>query len=856
GADTDFGSPGFQALPGFDLDGNPRFADDPNTPDTGQGTPPIVDMGAYEGPNQGFIIDPDVISVPEGGTGAFTVALAADPLGTVTVSVARVAGDPDIVIQDGALLAFDSENFTIPQTVTLFAIDDVDFTNDETIIRLETPGLPPAAILALEADDEPVPAVVYVDKQAVGADSGLSWADAFTEVRDALRAVANRPGVSEVWAAAGTYTPAGPGGDRRASFNLVQGVSIYGGFSGGETVREESYPAGNATILSGDLNGDDGPDWEWNAENSYHVVTATGLELSVVLDGFTVSGGNANGILSTDKCGGGMYNRYASPTLSRCTFRNNTGDYGGGLYNQTGLAMKLAYCDFIANNAEDKGGGVYNGDFTPEATFTNCRFAGNTGTIGGGMANEVDAAPTLINCLFTGNVARYEGGGFDNDDNAMHPRLINCTFSGNTALGPFSRRVGGIRNHAYQELILTNCILWGNSNWYGTGERAQLSGPAFLNYSCVQGWTDSLGGTGNLGDDPLFVRSPDDGGDGWGVGGNDDYGDLHLLPGSPCIDAGDNAAVPADTTDLDEDGDTDEPVPFDLDGDVRFMDDPGTSDTGDGVPPIVDMGAYEFLPASLDVKPGSCPNSFNRKSRGALHTAVCGTETFDVTTIDIASVRLCRVDGIGGQVAPHEGPPGPHSVFDDVATPYYGESCHELGADGIVDLQMHFENEVVTAVLELDALAPGAMVELVINGSLLDGRPFTTEADRIRLVPPGTPPGLAAVSSTVCEVWIDAYPLDLQLDGGGFANFERSYPQTSLVTLTAPRMADGRRFVRWEVNGQPQTDGERSLGFEVVRDVMEVTAVYRNPVVEQGQAGGAEEVSTEPIGGAMQPQGR
>ncbi|UCG15671.1 MAG: hypothetical protein JSV19_10295, partial [Phycisphaerales bacterium] len=259
---------------------------------------------------------------------------------------------------------------------------------------------------------------------------------------------------------------------------------------------------------------------------------------------------------------------------------------------------------------------------------------------------------------------------------------------------------------------------------------------------------------------------------------------------------------------------------------------------------------------ALDIKPGSCPNSFNRKSRGALHVAVCGTETFDVTTIDIASVRLSRADGVGGEVAPHEGPPGPHSFFDDVATPYYGESCHELGADGIVDLQMHFENEVVTAALELDALAPGAVVELIINGSLLDRTPFTTEEDRIRLVPPGGPPGLVAVRSTVPDAWIDAYPLDLQLDDGGFADFERSYPQRTVVTYIAPRMADGVRFTYWQIDGEPQAHGQAAVSFEVVGDVTEATAVFRNPTLEEVQGNAVEQIEMQPIGGPMQPTGR
>ncbi|UCG17574.1 MAG: hypothetical protein JSV19_05990 [Phycisphaerales bacterium] len=259
------------------------------------------------------------------------------------------------------------------------------------------------------------------------------------------------------------------------------------------------------------------------------------------------------------------------------------------------------------------------------------------------------------------------------------------------------------------------------------------------------------------------------------------------------------------------------------------------------------------LCAALDIKPGSCPNSFNRKSRGVLHAAVCGSDSFDPAMVDIASLRLSRADGIGGEVAPHEGPPGPHTFLYDAATPYYGESCHELEGDSIIDLLMYFQSEVVTPVLELGTLPPGALVELVVSGTLLDGTPFTTAGDWIRLVPPGTPPGLVAVSSTIPDVWIDAYPLDLQLDDGGFADFQRSYPQTSVITLTAPRMAEGVRFARWEVDGEPQARGQTTIDFEVVGEAMEAKAVFLNPGVQVIQGAPAQPIEMQPIGGMTQP---
>ena len=94
------------------------------------------------------------------------------------------------------------------------------------------------------------------------------------------------------------------------------------------------------------------------------------------------------------------------------------------------------------------------------------------------------------------------------------------------------------------------------------------------------------------------------------------------------------------------------------------------------------------IATEIDIKPGSCPNSWNRESNGVLPVAILGTEDFDVTEIDVSSVTISRADGTGGSVGPNEGPPGPHSDFEDVGTPFEGEECdcHEAGGDGILDL--------------------------------------------------------------------------------------------------------------------------------------------------------------------------
>jgi hypothetical protein len=146
------------------------------------------------------------------------------------------------------------------------------------------------------------------------------------------------------------------------------------------------------------------------------------------------------------------------------------------------------------------------------------------------------------------------------------------------------------------DVTITNSILWdgGDEIWNSNDSTITIT------YSDVQGgWP----GEGNIDADPLFVDpdGPDDDPNTW------EDNDYHLSPGSACIDAGCNWAVPPDTADLDDDDDTDEITPLDLDGEGRFFDDPDTPDTGCGCPPVVDMGAYEFG----DTGPQPCPGDLD-----------------------------------------------------------------------------------------------------------------------------------------------------------------------------------------------------------------------------------------------------
>ncbi len=236
--------------------------------------------------------------------------------------------------------------------------------------------------------DECEPPILFVDADAVGLNNGQGWTNAFNELQDALRiAGLDRSFVEEVWVAAGTYRPSeerDPGSPRTATFQLISGMGIYGGFAGGEISRHQRDPDNNVTILSGDLNGDDGPYFANNVENAYHVVTASNTDESAVLDGFTITGGNASGpydgpYLNGYNSGGGMFIRTGSPTLVNLVFTENTtsgfASHGGGLTMQYAVGPTLIGCSFIGNTAQYSAGMNIGGRCT--VTLINCTFIEN-----------------------------------------------------------------------------------------------------------------------------------------------------------------------------------------------------------------------------------------------------------------------------------------------------------------------------------------------------------------------------------------------------------------------------------------------------------------------------------------------
>ncbi len=218
--------------------------------------------------------------------------------------------------------------------------------------------------------------VLHVDDDADPGGEGLTWPDAFRFLQDAL-VVAAAGGVSEIRVAQGTYLPdrseddPNGTGDRGATFALLTGVGLRGGYAGlGEPDPDARDVTANATILSGDLLGDDGPDFEGVEDNSEQVLTAVDIDASGVLDGFTITAGNTCGD------GGGMRIEGGGPTVIQCAFvANGAAANAGAISVSAAASPSILLCEFEGNRAGQSGGAV-NGTAGAALTMCACSFGG------------------------------------------------------------------------------------------------------------------------------------------------------------------------------------------------------------------------------------------------------------------------------------------------------------------------------------------------------------------------------------------------------------------------------------------------------------------------------------------------
>lgn len=426
---------------------------------------------------------------------------------------------------------------------------------------------------------------------------------------------------------------------RRVTFRMADGLALYGGFQGYELDRSHRNPELNLTVLTGELPAQEArpscppyddncpylnPDADcfepyggpgcvdahcckivccqdplccvsWDADcvaeaeglcayrlNAYHVVTASDVGETAILNGFVIRSGKADGnhfASSNDEVHGGgvlisagqVDNNTPGPIIARCQLSNGAKE-GGGLFsdgdaNFAGAIMpRLVNVEFRANYAwmdendfsGGNGAGAYSGPKSQEL-WMNCLFANNSAEANGaGLFMQTGTELNITNCTFANNIAEGSGGG------------IYFLLASQATPVP---------------TVIANSIFWSNTDAGGTDGSAQIhvagSANVTLTYSDVEdglpvpfGVTD---GGNNMEDDPKFVDP-----------GEANY---HLKACSPCIDVGSDDAVADDLADLDEDGDAIEKTPWDLDKNDRFLD-----SADGGMTATVDMGAYEFVP--------------------------------------------------------------------------------------------------------------------------------------------------------------------------------------------------------------------------------------------------------------------
>ena len=411
-------------------------------------------------------------------------------------------------------------------------------------------------VLALVGSTTPVYAasIIYVDADSACSSScGGSWASAYSDLQSAF-AVAGSG--DEIWVAEGVYYPdEGTGqtdNDTHSIFTLINGVSIYGGFAGNESMVGQRDATLHPAILSGDIDKNDlNTDGNNIAEtyadiqgvNAWHVTLGSFTDSTAVLDGFTITAGFAPGGYASSTVpwvdsgnGGGMLVINGSPTLSHLIFSGNVSFVnGGGLFS--GLdpsfpgASNPTLTDIAFNgNYSVYGGGMFNLSSNP--SMANFTFSNNTANWGGGLYNKL-GDPVLVNFTFSTNQASNLGGGMFVESGS--PILTNLTFSGNAASSG-----GGMYNDNGNPTLI-NTILANSTNGGDCNTSLYSSLSASSSNNLIEDSVNACGlangMNGNIiGSDPNLGPLANNGGF---------TRTLALLSGSPAIDAGTNTGCPA-----------------------------------------------------------------------------------------------------------------------------------------------------------------------------------------------------------------------------------------------------------------------------------------------------------------------
>jgi predicted outer membrane repeat protein len=336
----------------------------------------------------------------------------------------------------------------------------------------------------------------FVDPAAQIDRDGASWPTAFAHPQDAVDAA--RSG-DQIWVAQATYHLRVPGD--AVLLSLKDGVSVYGGFTGGETDQDARDPAGNPATLDCD-------------QVCLHVIEGAS---QVTLSGFILRNGQADGASQADKSGGGLHaSGVGDLVIDHCRFVGNSAESGGALsITQQVGDIHLRDCFFAANTA-GVGGAIHaDGTLSGQLHAERVVLSGNQASAaGGGIHLNLDSTASLTNLVLFDNQGSNGGAIYVSESDLQ---LVNSSLSGNQA-----GWAGGALWVVNARVTLVNSILFNDQASVQAPEiHVEAGDPPAASYSLVAGgWPGDVIMTSN----PLFVDGA--------------AGDLHLSPSSPCIDAG------------------------------------------------------------------------------------------------------------------------------------------------------------------------------------------------------------------------------------------------------------------------------------------------------------------------------
>ncbi len=371
--------------------------------------------------------------------------------------------------------------------------------------------------------------ILYVKQSNATSGAGDSWDNAVKELADALKAAeeinaVNYGTVKEIWITGGTYKPlykAGNGTDDRSkSFVLVRAVKIYGGFAGSEKVLSDRdlRIKNNATILSGDLKDDDEEDFANYSDNVHHIIIGAGELAGASVDGFTIQGGNADGLDSEMITVNGK-------TISRAS--------GGGVYCNGTVSPSYFRNLNICHNYASEGGaffaeGTTRGSLTSNLYLENSKVYQNKAKVGAALVMGEASTAYFINVLIADNVAKTEYI-INNSTNSSHLQLTNVTLVANIIEANKETLLNN-GNRVASRFYMRNTILLGN--YYNANDLLKevttpIDTRRFAETNCLKYGTGEKDANNNFytTDLKLVFKDPE-------------AGNFQLKPGSIAIDMG------------------------------------------------------------------------------------------------------------------------------------------------------------------------------------------------------------------------------------------------------------------------------------------------------------------------------